>query len=176
MSKTTRYVIKVFLYEIEPQIWRRFSISGDATMAALHTALQEAMGWEDKGEHEFRHGKGKNLKDVIAPKEVIDGLPAGIAATDEETISLREFLGRGKVPKRFLYRYDFADDWIHEIVIEEKSEGTDGKPEMLGGERACPPEDCGGTFGYDEIVSGEVEALDDEWEAERFDPAEVKFS
>ena len=45
MSSDPRYVLKVFLYEIEPQIWRRFSISGEATMAQLHTALQEAMGW-----------------------------------------------------------------------------------------------------------------------------------
>ena len=176
MSSDSRYVLKVFLYEIEPQIWRRFSISGEATMAQLHTALQEAMGWEDKGEHEFRHGKGKNLRDVVASKEVLAGLPAGVAGTDEATISLAGFVGRGKLPKRFLYRYDFADDWIHEIVIEEKVDGGSGKPEILGGERACPPEDCGGTWGYNDILSGEIEALDDDWDAEAFDVADVRFS
>jgi len=62
-----RVVVKVFLYGIQPQIWRRFSISTDATFIALSNAIQAAMGWEDKHPHEFRHGKGKRLVDVIGP-------------------------------------------------------------------------------------------------------------
>ena len=176
MSTDFRYQIKVFLYQIEPQIWRRFTISGEATFAALHLAVQEAMGWENRGEHEFRHGKGKNLKNVIGPKDLLATLPAGVEAVEEGSLTLREFAGRAKLPKRLLYRYDFTDDWIHEIVIEAKTEGASGKPEMQEGERACPLEDCGGPWGYNEIVSGEVEALDDDWDAERFDPAEVKLT
>ena len=171
-----RFVVKVFLYEIEPLIWRRFSIAEDSTMAQLHIAIQEAMGWENQQQHEFRFGKGKNLNDVIAPKDVLEELPPGVSAQDEEGITIKEFLGRGKIPKRFMYRYDFTDSWVHEIVLEAREEGSVGKPIFLEGERACPPEDCGGSWGYNSIMSGDVEALDDDWDAEHFDPAEVKFS
>ena len=60
-----RYLVKVFLYQIEPEIWRRFSIPSEATFRQLHDAIQQSMGWEDKQWHEFRHGKGKRLLDVI---------------------------------------------------------------------------------------------------------------
>jgi len=145
-------------------------------MAQFHRAIQEAMGWENKGEHEFRHGKGKKLNDVVAAKAVLADLPPGVVGVDEATLSIKEFLGRGHIPKRFMYRYDFTDDWVHEIVLEERVEGSAGKPVLLGGERACPPEDCGGSWGYNAIMIGDVECLDDDWDAEVFDPKAVRFS
>ena len=63
---TDRYTIKVLLYNIEPVISRRFSIRATATFKDFHRALQDAMGWQDKHLHEFRHGKGKRLTSVIA--------------------------------------------------------------------------------------------------------------
>ena len=62
-----RVVVKVFLYGIQPQIWRRFSISGDVTFIEFSDAIQSVMGWDNKSPHEFRHGKGKRLVDVIGP-------------------------------------------------------------------------------------------------------------
>ena len=70
MAKTSdqnRVTIKVFLYGIQPQIWRRFSISTQVSFVALSDAIQAAMGWDNKHPHEFRHGKGKRLVDVIGP-------------------------------------------------------------------------------------------------------------
>ena len=70
MSKTSdqnRVVVKVFLYGIQPQIWRRFSIPKELTFAQFSDAIQAVMGWENKHPHEFRHGKGKRLVDVIGP-------------------------------------------------------------------------------------------------------------
>jgi hypothetical protein len=73
-----------------------------------------------------------------------------------------------------MYRYDFFDDWTHELVIEEKKEG-ENTLKMLGGERACPPEDCGGSFGYKECLAGYAEWMDDDYDPEAFDPKSVKL-
>ncbi|MGE9271078.1 MAG: plasmid pRiA4b ORF-3 family protein [Verrucomicrobiales bacterium] len=154
--------VKVFLYQITPQIWRRFAVPADFTFAQLHDAIQAAMGWENKHPHEFRHGKGKRLVDVIGPVGLEDQTPGEFQ--DEKQVTLAGFIGRRRLPIRMLYRYDFAEEWIHEIVFEKK--GEEGlSPVMLGGERACPPEDFGGAFQYMQASAGEIA-----WDQPGFDP------
>ncbi|MGJ8656935.1 MAG: plasmid pRiA4b ORF-3 family protein [Akkermansiaceae bacterium] len=177
MSKSpTKHTLKVFLYEISPQIWRRFTISGSATFADLHETIQLAMGWENKQQHEFRYGKGKNLTNVIGPNDediVVEG-----KFNDENEISIDEFLKRKKLPLRMLYRYDFLEDWVHELVFEqvkELDEGEEVDAELLEGERACPPEDCGGTWGYMSAQEGDVAWMDDDFNPELFDPTVVSL-
>lgn len=167
-----RVVVKVFLYGIQPQIWRRFSVSRDVTFASLSDAIQAAMGWENKHPHEFRHGKGKRLVDVIGP----NGLQELVAGEfqDEAVLTIGDHLGKKRLPMRMLYRYDFADEWIHEVVFEKGAAG-DGGPEMLGGERACPQEDSGGTFQYMQALHGEIAWLHPGYEPEKFDLAAVDF-
>ncbi len=154
--------IKVFLYQISPEIWRRLVVPADYTFEQLNDAIQAAMGWENKHPHEFRHGKGKRLVDVIGPVGLEDQTPGEFQ--DEKKITLAEFIGRRRLPIRLLYRYDFAEEWIHELVLEQKSE-EEGAPKMLGGERACPPEDFGGAFQYMQASAGEIA-----WDQPGFDP------
>ena len=125
-----RVVVKVFLYGIQPQIWRKFSISADVTFIQLSDAIQAAMGWDDEHPHEFRHGKGKRLVDVIGPVGLEDQTAGEFQ--DEAVLTVAEFLGKRRLPIRILYRYDFADEWIHEIVFEKWVAG-EGGPEMLDG-------------------------------------------
>ncbi len=173
-TKNPRFVVRVFLYGIEPEIWRRFSVPGDLNFAEFHEVIQQAMGWQDTAMHEFRHGKGKRLVDVIGPKEMLDqGVPGEFRHEDEITVA--EFVGRRMLPYRFLYRYDFRVDWIHEVAIEKREEDSTGKPEMLDGARACPPEDCGGVFEYKQCIAGELHWLHDTYDPEKFDPKKVKF-
>lgn len=166
------YVIKVFLYEVEPLIWRRFSIPASATFADLHRTIQKAMGWNDEQAHQFRHGKGKSLTSVIA--DTREQVAPGDKFQDEKEITIADFVGRRRLPLRLMYRYDFFDDWTHELVIEEKDDSGDVL-KMLGGERACPPEDCGGSFGYKECMEGYAEWMDDDYDPEAFDPGKVKL-
>jgi hypothetical protein len=175
MAKTgeqNRVVVKVFLYGIQPQIWRRFSIAKEVTFIALSDAIQAAMGWENKHPHEFRHGKGKRLVDVIGPIGLQDQVLGDFQ--DEAVLTVAEFLGKRKLPIRILYRYDFADEWIHEIVFEKREAG-EGGPEMLDGARACPPEDFGGTFQYMQALHGEIEWMNPGYDPEVFDPKAVSF-
>jgi len=166
------YVFKIFLYEVEPAIWRRFSISEETTFAELHTIIQKAMGWNDEQAHQFRYGKGKSLTNVISNTR--EQVAPADDFEDEKDITVASFIGRKRLPIRLLYRYDFFDDWTHELVIEEKvTEG--GELKLIGGERACPPEDCGGSFGYRESLGGFAEWMDDDYDPESFDADQVKL-
>ena len=169
----TQVQVKVFLYGIQPKIWRQFTVPMEFTFIALSDALQAAMGWDNKHPHEFRHGKTKRLVDVIGPIGLQDQTIGEFQ--DEAVLTVGEFIGRRKLPIRILYRYDFADEWIHEIVFEKRVAGGPG-PVMLGGQRACPPEDEGGAFAYMRALHGDAEWLRRGYDPEAFDPANVDFS
>lgn len=172
-SSSDRVVVKVFLYGIQPQIWRRFSISMGATFIELNNAIQAVMGWENKSPHEFRHGKGKRLVDVIGPIGLEDQTIGEFQ--DEAVLTIAQYVGKKRLPMRMLYRYDFADEWIHEVVFEKREEG-EGGPVVLGGERACPPEDFGGHFQYMQALHNEIGWMNPGYDPELFDPAKVDFT
>ena len=172
-KNASRYTIKVLIYEIEPLIWRRFSVPGSLSFAELHSVLQQAMGWENRQAHEFRYGKGKNLTDVIAnPADdvVIEG-----KFDDETKLRIDQFFKHRRVPQRMLYRYDFTEDWVHELTFEAKEESDDIKVQLLDGERACPPEDCGGPWGYMDALNGNLEWIDDDYDPGAFDFKRVQL-
>lgn len=173
MATTHHYTVKIFIYEIEPQIWRKFSIPADFTFAQLHQTIQKVMGWQNLQDHEFLHGKGKKLDQVIAAD---DHDHAGASFyQNEENVVVGDFVGRKKLPLRLLYRYDFMEDWIHEIVIESKNENTTPKAVAIEGARACPPEDSGGPWEYKSCIEGESRWMDDDYDPEKFDITKIKL-
>lgn len=122
------YQLRVALEDIRPEIWRRVVVPGDLTLEELHGVFQDAMGWRRGHLHEF----------------LARGLRIGM---EEERLWTLERLCEGR--ETFQYLYDFGDDWMHEVRIEEVGE-VDGSfaPRCIGGERACPPEGCGGVCEY----------------------------
>ena len=166
------YTVKIFLYELEPLVWRRFSVPETATFAELHMIIQKVMGWHDEQAHQFRHGKGRHLGHVISNTQ--EEVGPRDEFMDESEITLSEFVGRRRLPIRLMYRYDFFDSWTHELVIEEKVDDADA-PKILDGERACPPEDCGGPFGYKECIEGYAEWMDDDYDPEAFDLESIEL-
>jgi hypothetical protein len=165
------YQLKITLERITPAIWRRVVVPGNLNFARLHGVIQDAMGWEWCHLHEFEVGKLR-----IGPDPEDDGF--GPPVGDERQYTL-ERLFEGKA--RFRYVYDFGDNWGHEIRVEKvmDAEGTFA-PRCVAGERACPPEDCGGAWGYQDLVNAlarprskryrEVrDWIGDEWTPEAFD-------
>ncbi len=59
-----------------------------------------------------------------------------------------------QVGQRFVYWYDFGDDWWHHITVESvgRADPALAYPRCVAGRRACPPEDCGGPGGFDEMM------------------------
>ncbi len=135
------YLLKIQLLDIEPSIWRRFVVPASITLDRLHDVIQIVMGWTDSHLHEFTIGKKRYTE---APEWKEDGLEGG----KYRLVNLIKRKGR-----TFGYVYDFGDNWEHELVLEE-SRYSDPRSTMemevacLEGERACPPEDVGGAYGY----------------------------
>lgn len=161
------YEVRVLLYGIEPEIWREFSVPSSATFEKFHEVIQAAMGWERRHLHEFRHGKGKRLTSVVATPD--EEIVQGDDFRDERETTLRELLGRKRFPFRMLYRYDFSDEWIHEVKFTAKIEDGGAKAKFIGGERNCPPEDCGGADGYRAAVDGDLDWMQDGYDPVKFD-------
>lgn len=166
------YQLKITLQETHPPIWRRLMVPGNLNFARLHAVIQDAMGWENCHLHSFEVG------DLEIGTPDPDRLSFGAPVASEKQYTLERVARAEGV--RFTYRYDFGDCWEHEIVVEAVTAGELAAPRCVAGERACPPEDCGGTPGYAELVDALAdqtherheelaEWVDDGWSPERFD-------
>ena len=140
------YVIEVSLKEIRPRLWRRFMISADADFVDLHEAIQDACGWHNCHLFQFQNQEGKILAELPGDEDDKTGPNA-------MTTPIAPALGRKK-GKKLLYVYDFGDWWEHEIEVADvvKNWPEDFGRRLLAGERAFPPEDCGGIGGYEDCV------------------------
>jgi hypothetical protein len=168
------YQFKVTLKESDPPIWRRIQVP-DCTLGELHEILQVVMGWEDCHLHQFIV-RGE----YYGPLDPEDA-SWDMEIHDEEEISLSKIAKMGR-KVRFTYEYDFGDSWQHEIVLEKtlEPEPKVKYPRCIEGERACPPEDVGGVWGYAEFLEAIADPKHEshrdmkEWIGGRFDPE--KFS
>lgn len=177
------YQFKITLKGIRPPIWRRIQVPETYTFWDLHVAIQDAMGWDDYHLHEF---------EVTSPST---GSTVNIGTPHEEYGEkvLRE--DKQKIKDYFTannrsaeYMYDFGDSWVHTVRLEKILPREGGRyPCCTGGERACPPEDCGGVWGYEELLEvlknpdhAEYEEMVDwvgeDFDSEYFDEKEVLFS
>ena len=138
------YQLKVTLLEVEPPVWRRILVPGNLTLDRLHIAIQEAMGWTDSHLHEFEVGD-QRYGDPD-PEEPDLGLKPEWMVTLQKAVATEG--------ARFEYLYDFGDTWKHEILVEsiEVPQKQLRYPVCLVGERSCPPEDCGGPYGYTDFL------------------------
>ena len=148
MTAAARLQLKIVLDNLKPAIWRRVLVNDDLSFLQLHRVIQCAMGWEDCHMHEFQ---------LVSPRTSI-GTPSADDFFGSEQPMLPERTTRlagvlsGK--KKFRYWYDFGDDWWHTITVEKRLPPDPAAPsvELLAGEFACPPEDCGGPHGYADML------------------------
>lgn len=149
------YQLKVSLREITPPIWRRVQVPGDITLAQLHRVLQIVMGWTNSHLHKFSIGG----VDYAEPD------PDGHLNFQSDRRARLNNVARAK--QKFEYEYDFGDSWEHAIVVEKTLQPEPGAscPVCLAGERACPPEDCGGVWGYQEFLEAMMNPAHREHEA-----------
>lgn len=160
---------KISLNGAKPPIWRRVQISDAMDFEDFHAVIQIAMGWRNSHLHEFlvrdrRIGMVLPETDLFEPEEL----------DDETEIFLHQL--KLKPGEKIMYTYDFGDSWEHELLLESIEEGDLEMPRCLEGKGACPPEDCGGIWGYEEILAA-LKAPDNpdfadllEWLPNDFDP------
>lgn len=139
------FQLKVTLRDIEPPVWRRIVVDASTSLDRLHEYIQAAFGWWNYHLYEFE----------------IDGTRYGIPDPDWDfgppvKNSRRINLGNvADVGNSFTYSYDFGDGWEHTITVENATPVAPGMtvPACTDGQRACPPEDCGGPWGYRELLA-----------------------
>ena len=133
------YQLHIFLKGISPMIWRRLLVEQDRSLADLHYAIQIAMGWDEIHLHQF---------DIWGKKYGLT-YEGGISFSDNaRKVFLKDFQFR--INEKFVYEYNFSDHWVHAIRVE-KFLPIDSKktyPICIGGSRAAPPEDCGGSLSF----------------------------
>ena len=144
------YQLKITLKGTKPPIWRRIQVPESYTFWDLHVAIQDAMGWEDYHLHEFVFTLPiMNIKVRIGiPME--DDFDETILPDWDQKIA--DYFS-SETPKAE-YTYDFGDGWQHDIILEKILPRKGGViyPRCVDGKRACPPEDCGGIGGYQELL------------------------
>ncbi len=163
----TVHQLRVTLVGIAPPIWRQFQVESDTTLYRLHQILQIVMGWENYHLYQFTAGGTE-----YGEPDPDFGMPV----RSSRTVRLSQIAPSRR--NKFLYVYDFGDNWEHEILVERiGSPEVGGRyPVCLAGERACPPEDCGGVWGYTDLLEI-IRSPDDEryeemmeWLGGSFDP------
>lgn len=161
--------MKVSLSETTPLVWRRILVPAAFTLTQLHDVLQVVMGWKNSHMFQFEiagetYGTGEpEFEDESEIKQADHyKLSDALASTDQ-----------------FTYVYDFGDNWRHEVVVEKgfKWDENHAYPACIGGESACPPEDCGGISGYFDFLEKFRNPADEEhlstrrWVGGFFDPS-----
>jgi hypothetical protein len=133
--------LKVTLLDADPAVWRRLLVPATIRLDRLDRVIQAAMGWTNSHLHMFIHPTGHY------------GAPdPDLPLHDERKATLNDLAVRDG--DAFGYEYDLGDSWDHEVLLEKLVPAEPGGryPVCLDGAGACPPEDCGGTGGYEELI------------------------
>lgn len=165
------FQLKVTLREVSPPVWRRLLVPSAVTLPELHRILQIAMGWHDSHLHSFRFGPAQYLD-----PDPDSGLPLA-GERDERGVRLDALLQWPR--QKLVYEYDFGDGWQHTVLLEKVIDRDPAAvyPACIAAERACPPEDCGGPYGYMDLLEILADRKHErhrelsEWVGEGFDPA-----
>jgi hypothetical protein len=183
MNKSQTARLKITLLYLEPKIWRRVLVPYDIKLPRLHDVIQIAMGWANSHLHGFETKTASYETFFDDGDDLVFGkdFPGALEKLDESKYRLGDLLAKPKA--KCVYTYDFGDNWEHDIVLEKltPAEKRITRAEVLAGENACPPDDCGSVPGYCDLI----EILSDpkhpehegrrEWlglkKGEKFDPA-----
>ena len=142
------YQVLVDLKKITPKIWRRLLIPSDLLLSDFHKVIQTSMGWTNSHLHQF-------IKDdtFYTVRIEADDFWNEMRNVDYKKMKVSDLLINEK--DKIIYDYDFGDGWEHDVTLEKiLPAGTDLiKPTCIAGKMNCPPEDCGGVWGYHDLLS-----------------------
>ena len=136
--------LRIILIESKPQIWRRILVSEELTLRDLHKVIQTTMGWTNSHLHQFiiknkRYGNPE-FQEFDEPGFV-----------DYSDVKIKKMFKN--IEDAIIYEYDFGDGWEHSLLFEGTEEDESQKDAIcLDGKNNCPPEDCGGVYGYQDLL------------------------
>lgn len=197
MTNNEKFNRMTFQFKIQlqnvtkPPVWRRVLVPSEITFEQFHYIIQDAFGWENAHLYAFSpSGYGSSPRIEINPENNANDFSSFLSrnptqSMDAAKTKLSSIFNREG--QSFTYIYDFGDDWVHMITLEKIDE-TDNSSSatLLNGKGACPPEDCGGPWGYEELKAAMSDKSNPnrseilEWlgldSDEEWDPREYNFA
>ena len=173
-----KYTIRISLQGIRPVIWRKLEVPSNISLAFLGFVLLEAMGWENEHLHQFRKDNHFYSPENQQDPDMFPDF-GGVVNHKSEEFCLSDIMT--EKGDKVLFDYDFGDDWHHQILLSSVGDYADDEPRkvrLIGGKNACPPEDCGGEWGYNALceyyyTGKQAEGVDESfysWVDDDFDP------
>jgi hypothetical protein len=167
------YKLRINLIDSLPPVWRNFYVKSDIVLSDLHHIIQIVMGWDSTHMNQFIHNQTfYGMPDPYDELETID----------YRNIKLEDLLS--KEGDQMIYEYDFGDNWEHRLTLKGVITDTNFPqiPYCEKGEKACPPEDCGGIPGYENLIRILSNTKNQEyedmimWLGREYDPNEFNLS
>jgi hypothetical protein len=138
------FQLKITIKDVKPAVWRRMVVSDELTLHQLHNVFQVAFNWTNMHLYSF------NISGYSVDTDGGLMLGESVEELDVSEVKLKDFPLEEK--ERFSYCYDFGDNWVHQILVEKITELGPEFPHCLAGKRNAPPEDCGGAWGYHDLM------------------------
>ena len=162
----------VHIVGIQPPVARTLELPLDLNLAQLHEVLQATFGWTDSHLHQFDIG-GLTYG---APEFDQDGW-SDCQIFEASSVRLADFTIPYEAPILVFYEYDFGDSWEHVLELTRAPREAGVKyPRCIAGTRSGPPEDAGGTSGYEDFLDAWRDPAHEEhmamrrWAGRKFDP------
>lgn len=142
------YQFKIQLKGVtKPPVWRKVIVPADFTFLRFHNVIQIAFGWDDYHLFEFEDKEYQgNIRIAVPPEDDFD---FGVKTLNASKVKLSKVFTENT--RKLLYVYDFGDNWVHEITLEAFLNDKRKEAFCLSGKGNCPPEDCGGPYGYEDM-------------------------
>lgn len=142
--------LRIKLNDTDLKIWREVKVPSNISLEGLAKVLIDVMGWEH--EHLYQFEINKEFYELRMKDDIFASFSRAIKH-DITQYTLSDVLS--EKGKRIRFDYDFGDSWEHDVWIKGEREYADGeKPVIMcvKGQGACPPEDCGGVWGYADLL------------------------
>lgn len=168
----------------KPPVWRKVLVPEKYNFQQLHEVIQAAFGWGNYHLYQFSPSGYNSYPQIGVPDPEFDE-----DVIDSSKVKLKRFFNA--TGDKFTYLYDFGDGWTHKITLEKIMDVVLLKPDCIDGKGACPPEDCGGVWGYESLketlsnpAHPEYEDMkewiglgeDEVWDAAAFDLEEARMA
>jgi hypothetical protein len=150
------YYLRVTLEDSKPAIWRDILVPNDLTLEGLHYVIQAVMGWGNCHRHQFIAENVIYTNDLLHNEDdeygLLDGEDLEKQDRSEKKYTVAHLLS--KEDDTIIYEYDLGDSWTHQVKLKKilPVDANAHQPRCIKGEKACPPEDCGGIWGYTDML------------------------
>ena len=152
-TKPQEYHLRVKLNNAPVPVWREMKVPSNLSLEAFAFLLQDIMGWHHEHLHQFIQ------KDVhyVCPRDLEYSKQSLFPQRHIDHDANKFHLGNVFQEKgdRIVFEYDFGNSWYHDIWLKgvrDYEEDEQPKARLLKGKGACPPEDCGGVWGYANLL------------------------